>query len=182
MIGPLRPAVFLDRDGTLMEEVEYCRDPAKVRLFSGVIGALDELRAAGFATVIITNQSGIGRGWITEAEYASVHARLLELLGAARIDSTYYCPDPPGVESLFRKPAPGMVLQAARELRLNLERSWFVGDKAADIHCGRNAGTRSILVRTGYGRTENSEGAESAVDSFAEAARYILDRLDRITS
>ncbi|MGV3533659.1 MAG: D-glycero-alpha-D-manno-heptose-1,7-bisphosphate 7-phosphatase, partial [Chthoniobacteraceae bacterium] len=102
-----QPAVFLDRDGTLMEEVEYCREPEKVRLFPGVSEAIDELRAADYRIVIITNQSGIGRGWITQEEYEAVHARLVELVGAHRIDGTYYCPDAPGVESLCRKPAPG---------------------------------------------------------------------------
>lgn len=168
------PAVFLDRDGTLMEEVEYCRDPEKVRLFPGVLEAVDQLRAAGFRIVIITNQSGIGRSWITQAEYEAVHARLLELIHADRIDGTYYCPDAPGVESLCRKPAPGMVLQAARELNLDLSRSWFIGDKAADVQCGRNAGVRPILVRTGYGRTEDDAGAECVADDLAAAVRHIL--------
>jgi len=108
----LAPAVFLDRDGTLMEEVDYCRDPAKVRLLPGVIAGLARLKAAGFRAVIITNQSGIGRGRITEVEYAAVHARLLALIGPGLIDATYYCPDAPDHPSTHRKPLPGMVHEA----------------------------------------------------------------------
>ncbi|MGV3534150.1 MAG: D-glycero-alpha-D-manno-heptose-1,7-bisphosphate 7-phosphatase, partial [Chthoniobacteraceae bacterium] len=140
----------------------------------GVPEAIDELRAAGYRIVIITNQSGIGRGWITQTEYEAVHARLMELLGAKRIDGTYYCPDAPGVESLCRKPAPGMVLQAARELGLDLGRSWFIGDKEADVQCGRNAGVRSILVQTGYGKDANAEGAEYVATDLTAAAQHIL--------
>jgi len=167
-------AVFVDRDGTLMEEVHYCFDPANVRLFGGVTDALARLKAAGFANVIITNQSGIGRGLVTEAQFADVHTRLLELIGDGVIDATYHCPDVPGSPSTHRKPAPGMVLDAARDLGLDLARSWFIGDKAIDVQCGRAAGVRPILVQTGYGREEDAAGAEFVAKDFADAAAFIL--------
>lgn len=170
----LSPAVFLDRDGTLMEEVEYCRDPEKVRLLPGVPEGLARLKTAGFRCVIITNQSGIGRGWITMSEYEAVHARLVELLSEGLIDATYFCPDAPGTSCECRKPAPGMVLSAARDLSLDLSRSWFVGDKDSDIGCGRNAGTRTILVQTGYGKNHGDTGADFVAEDFAMAVERIL--------
>lgn len=162
-MGDKRAAVFLDRDGTLMEEVHYCRDAGDVHLYAGVAEALDRLHAAGFANVIITNQSGIGRGLISEAEYEAVQAELLRQIGPGRIDATYFCPDAPGGDTPRRKPAPGMVLEAAGDLSLDLGQSWFIGDKPADIACGKAAGTRTILVKTGYGR----EFSELAPDFIA---------------
>src|SRR4051794_1519390 len=144
------PAVFLDRDGTLMVEVEYCRDPALVELLPGVPEGLTRLRAAGYRLVIITNQSGIGRELITTAEYEAVHARLMELLGADAIDATYYCPDHPDHASERRKPAPGMLREAARDLGLDLGASYLIGDRMSDLECARDAGARGVLVRTGY--------------------------------
>ncbi len=168
------PAVFLDRDGTLMEEVHYCRDPAEVRLLPGVIEGLQKLRTAGFRNVIITNQSGIGRGRIAPEEYEAVQARLLELIGPRLIDATYFCPDAPGAESARRKPSPAMVLEAARDLGLDLARSWFIGDKAIDVQCGRAASVRAILVQTGYGTTQSSEDATHVAADFAAAVGRIL--------
>jgi histidinol-phosphate phosphatase family protein len=144
-------AVFLDRDGTLMEEVEYCGDPAKVRVYPGVPEALRKIKEAGWRTFIVTNQSGIGRGWMTEAQYLAVQEELLRQLGAGAIDGVYFCPDPPGIPSTRRKPAPGMVWEAAAAYDIDLQHSFFIGDKSADIECGRRAGARTILVLTGYG-------------------------------
>jgi D-glycero-D-manno-heptose 1,7-bisphosphate phosphatase len=144
-------AVFFDRDGTLMDEVHYCADPARVRVFPGVPEALRRLKEAGFRTFVITNQSGIGRGLITEAQYHAVQEELLRQLGAGVIDATYFCADLPAVPSTRRKPQPGMVLEAAAAYDIDLARSYFIGDKSADIECGRRAGTRTILVLTGYG-------------------------------
>jgi D-glycero-D-manno-heptose 1,7-bisphosphate phosphatase len=170
----LAPAIFLDRDGTLMEEVDYCRDPELVRILPGVHEGLARLKAAGFRTVIVTNQSGIGRGRITPQEYAAVHARLLEVLGSSLIDATYFCPDAPGQPSTHRKPSPGMVHDAVRELGLDLSRSWLVGDKASDIQCGVNAGVGAILVRTGYGAKEDASGAVHIAEDFASAVDFVL--------
>ena len=147
----LAPAVFIDRDGTLMEEVNYCSDPDKVRLFPGVTTAIKALRAKGFRIIIITNQSGIGRGTISLPQYESVQNRLLELIGHSLIDATYFCPDHPDTPSDRRKPNPGMILEAARDWKIDLTNSWMIGDKDIDVECGDRAGTRCILVQTGYG-------------------------------
>ena len=171
-----RRAVFFDRDGTLMEETHYCSDPAQVRVFEGAGDALDLLRAAGFAVVVVSNQSGIGRGFFTVEQYRAVEAEFLRQIGAGRIDRSYFCPDAPGAPSICRKPEPGMLLAAARDLDLDLVQSWMVGDKAGDIECGRRAGTRTILVRTGYGAGEPCSSDFAAVD-VAEAAGIILKAL-----
>jgi len=144
-------AVFLDRDGVLMEDAHYCGDPAEVRVFPGVSDALRRLKNAGFLAIVITNQSGIGRGLITQEQYEAVQAEFLRQIGPGLIDAVYFCPDPPGVRSTRRKPEPGMVLEAAEAFQVDLPKSYFVGDKAADIECGRRAGTRTVLVLTGYG-------------------------------
>lgn len=170
----MTPAVFLDRDGTIMEEVHYCKDPAQVRLIPGALEALRRLKAAGFLLVIVTNQSGIARGLLTQSDYAAVDARLSELLGSGLIDSTYMCPDGPGSESKYRKPAPGMLHLAEKELGIDLARSWMVGDKESDLLAGMNAGTRTILVDTGHGRDESDEYAHFVATDLASAAEFIL--------
>ena len=167
------PALFLDRDGTLMEEVHYCADPALVRIYPGAGEALRKARAAGFRTILITNQSGIGRGLMTEAQYRAVEAEFLRQLGQGSIDASYFCPDPPGAPTTRRKPEPGMVLEAAREHDLDLARSFFIGDKASDIECGRRAGTRTILVLTGYGPEQRAEPDFTAA-GIVEAVDLIL--------
>jgi D-glycero-D-manno-heptose 1,7-bisphosphate phosphatase len=146
-----RPAVFLDRDGTLMEEVNYCRDPAQVRVFEGVPSALRELRRAGFLLILITNQSGIGRGLFSTSDFEAVQTEFLRQLGLDLIDGMYFAPEVPGEPSTRRKPAPGMLLEAAAEHHIDLSASWTIGDKSSDIEAGRAAGTRTILVLTGYG-------------------------------
>lgn len=146
-----QPAIFLDRDGTLMKEVHYCRRPEDVEIFAGVAAALAEFREMGYRNVIITNQSGLGRGLLTLAEYEAVNAEVLRQIGSDLVDAVYFCPDLPESASERRKPAPGMLLEAATDLNLDLAASWMIGDKASDIAAGRNAGTRSVLVRTGYG-------------------------------
>ena len=175
--SPEMRAVFFDRDGTLMEEVSYCADPALVRVFPGVPEALRRLKRAGFGIFLITNQSGIGRGLVTEPEYRAVHQEFLRQAGEGALDAAYYCPDPPGVPSACRKPEPGMVLEAAAEHAIDLSASYFVGDKAADIECGRRAGTRTVLVLTGYGRAQDCvpdftcEDAVAAIDTILGACR-----------
>ncbi len=175
---PPPPAVFLDRDGTLMEEAHYCSHPDQVRVIAGVPEALRSLKEAGYRLVVVTNQSGIGRGYYTLADFEAVQARFFELLGTKLIDATYFCPEAPEAESPRRKPAPGMVLEAQRDLGLDLARSWLVGDKAIDVQCGRLAGVRPILVRTGHGHGEDTAGAEFVAKDFASAAAYILKTSD----
>ncbi len=168
------PAVFLDRDGTLMREVNYCSDPNAVEIFDGVSDSLRSLKEAGYKLFVITNQSGIGRGYFSEEQYRAVEAELSRQLGANLLDATYYCPDKPDTGSRRRKPSPEMVLEAARDHHLDLARSFFVGDKAIDIECGKNAGVRTILVQTGYGTGERHCTPDWIVHDICEAARLIL--------
>lgn len=167
-------AVFLDRDGTLMEEVEYCRDPAKVRLLPGVTDGLARLQSAGWTLIMVTNQSGIGRGWITPAEYEAVHAHFLSLLPPGLLTATWMCPDAPGTPSERRKPAPGMLLEAARDYGLDLAGSWLVGDKEGDLECARRAGSRPLLVRTGYGHSVMPAADVAVAEDFTAAVEIIL--------
>ncbi|PYL85917.1 MAG: HAD family hydrolase [Verrucomicrobia bacterium] len=121
------PAVFFDRDGTIMHDVNYCSDPKDMHVFPFVAGSLRKLKAHGFKLIMITNQSGIGRGYFTREQYSAVHAEVLRQLGEPLIDATYVCPDVPGVESKCRKPAPGMILQGAGEHSVDLSRSIMIG-------------------------------------------------------
>ena len=135
--GERRPAVFLDRDGTLIHDRHYLSDPAGVELLPGAADAIARLNRAGAFVVLVTNQSGIGRGLYGEEEYRAVHARLVELLAAqgARLDADYHCPlapDAPDPEAM-RKPGAGMFLRAAREHGLDPAASWYVGDRARDV-------------------------------------------------
>jgi D-glycero-D-manno-heptose 1,7-bisphosphate phosphatase len=175
MSSPLRLAVFLDRDGTLMHDTGYVAKMSDVQLFEGVAEALAALKARGFLTVIVTNQSGIGRGKFTLADYEAVHARFLELLGPGLIDATYMCPDHPDAATDRRKPGPGMLLEAARDLAIDLDRSWMIGDRAGDLEAGRNAGVRPILVLTGEGRGTDPSAAVHIAPDFPAAVNFILD-------
>lgn len=166
-------AVFLDRDGVLMEEVHYCGDPGRVRVYPGVREALRKLKDAGLRTFVVTNQSAIGRGIITEAQYHAVHDEMLRQIGDSLIDACYFCPDVPGVASTRRKPAPGMVLDAGAEYDVDLSGSWFIGDKSSDIECGQRAGTRTVLVLTGYGSEQVCE-PDFIEPSFTDAVERIL--------
>jgi D-glycero-D-manno-heptose 1,7-bisphosphate phosphatase len=169
-----KSAVFVDRDGTLMEEVHYCNDPANVRIIPRAGEALRRLRSAGYVTVLVTNQSGIGRGIISLDQYKSVHLRFLELIGENTIDRSYMCSDQSGQPSARRKPAPGMLLEAAADLSLDLGRSWIIGDKAIDIQCGINAGVPGVLVKTGYGHLAGECGAKFVAENILDAAQWII--------
>jgi D-glycero-D-manno-heptose 1,7-bisphosphate phosphatase len=166
-------AVFLDRDGTLMEEVEFCADPAKVRAIRGAGECLAALRRHGWINIMITNQSGIGRGLFTVADYQTVNAELFRQLGGG-IDADYFCPDDPEMATTRRKPGTAMIEEAKRDYQLAPEKSWFVGDKDTDIICGRNAGCKTILVLTGYGQTHRDCGAHFIAKDIIEAAQIIL--------
>ena len=177
----LRPAVFLDRDGTLIREREYLADPEGVELLEGVPGALARLRAAGFVLVVVTNQSGIARGLYSLEDYRAVARRVDEVLAREGVlpDATYFCPHHPDHSGpcSCRKPATGMYRQAARELDLDLGQSYFIGDRVKDVLPALALGGKGILVRTGYGRTEERnlpEGVE-VVDTLPGAARLILE-------
>ena len=168
-------AVFIDRDGTIMHDADYCSDPRQVRIFDGVSDALRQLKDKGYKLIIITNQSGIGRGFFTMKQYQAVEAEVLLQLGDGLIDATYFCPDVPGQPSKCRKPAPGMILQAARDHHIDLSRSFFVGDKEIDAECGRNAGVRTIRVQTGFDRETNGSIANWIARDLVEAAKIIVD-------
>ena len=168
------PAVFLDRDGTLMHDAGYLADPAGVVLFDGVAEVLAQLRAVGYRLIVVTNQSGIGRGKFTVAEYHAVAARFEDLLGHGLLDATYFCPDHAEAPSPRRKPAPGMLLEAAHDHSLDLTRSWMIGDRDGDLQAGIAAGARAILVQTGIGKDAHGDGAEIIAKDLAEAATFII--------
>jgi D-glycero-D-manno-heptose 1,7-bisphosphate phosphatase len=173
----LSPAVFIDRDGTIMQDADYCSDPNQVKIFPGVAEALKRLKSKGFKIIIITNQSGIGRGFFTIEQYRAVEAEVLRQLGDSQIDATYFCPDIPGRPSNCRKPAPGMIVEAVREHQIDLARSFFVGDKEIDAECGRNGGVRTIRVRTGFDRETSGSMADWIAEDLPAATQIILSTL-----
>lgn len=182
MIG-LRSAVFLDRDGTIMTERSYLADPDGVALVPGAIGALTDLKEAGFALVTVTNQSGIVRGLYTEDDYHAVAARLNEVLadGGVVVDRTEYCVHHPEVTGpcACRKPATGMHLRAAAALGIDPRRSYYIGDKATDVIPAVELQGQGILVRTGYGREHEDAvppGTWVADDLRAAADLILADR------
>ena len=160
-----------------MHDVNYCADPAQVQVFPNVAACLRRLKDAGFKLIMITNQSGIGRGYFTRTQYDTVHAETLHQIGEPLIDATYVCPDPPGVESKCRKPAPGMVLEGASEHNVDLTRSIFIGDKEIDVHCGHNAGIKAIRVQTGFESNTADSSADWVAKDFAEATDIILTQV-----
>lgn len=175
----LRPAVFLDRDGTLNVDRAYLTRPEELQLLPGVGAALKMVQAAGFACVVVTNQSAVGRGMMTEADLQRVHEELSRQLAEAGVvlDGIYACTAGPG-EHPDRKPAPGMLLRAATELRLELARSWMIGDSLRDILAGQSAGCRGcVMVRTGHPIDESQFALAKSfevVDDLLAAAGHIL--------
>jgi D-glycero-D-manno-heptose 1,7-bisphosphate phosphatase len=167
--------VFLDRDGTLIENIPYLSDPLSVRLMPGSAEALRLLRSLGFLIVAVTNQSGIARGFLSESVLSEIHGRIGTLLlrEGAKVDAFYYCPHGPAEEGFpgcrCRKPAPGMGIQASEDLDIDLRRSWMIGDSAADLRFAFNCGCPFILVRTGWGR--ETEREFSAPDSAGNAEK-----------
>jgi len=166
--------VFLDRDGTIMHDADYCSDPKQVQVFDGAPAALRQLKGAGYKIIVITNQSGIGRGFFTEEQYRAVETEVLRQLGDNLIDATYFCPDAPGQPSKCRKPAPGMVLEAARENEIDLSRSFLIGDKEIDAECAHNSGVRAIRVRTGFDKVTDGSCADWVAEDLAAATEIII--------
>jgi D,D-heptose 1,7-bisphosphate phosphatase len=163
----LRPAAFLDKDGTLVENVPYNVDPERTRFTNGAVEGLRLLQAAGYRLVVISNQAGVARGVFPERALARVRQCLALLMQRAGVTLAgfYYCPHHPEGsvaeyrrECLCRKPAPGLILQAAQELRVDLRSSWFVGDILDDVEAGRRAGCRTVLINNGL-ETEWRRGA-----------------------
>ena len=174
-------AVFLDRDGTVNEERQYLADPEKVVLFPGAGEALRAIQDLGFLLVVVTNQSGIGRGYYTVEAMHQVNARIAELLAGqdVRFSRIYFAPEAPELPSHGRKPSPNFLFDARMELGIDLARSYMIGDKLLDLQCGWNANVRKcLLVRTGYGREVEASGDERlskavVVDDLAGAADWI---------
>ena len=187
----LAPAVFLDRDGTMIEDVGYLDSLSRVAFYPWTVDAIRALNRAGLPVVVVTNQSGIARGLFSEAFVDETHrdidARLAA--GGARVDAYYYCPHhPKGTVAAYargcecRKPGRGMIDRAASDLGLDPARSFVVGDKWLDVQLGRAVGARAILVRTGMGAAEEMRPpenvtADAVVDNLAAAASWILSSL-----
>jgi D-glycero-D-manno-heptose 1,7-bisphosphate phosphatase len=176
MHDALSPAAFIDRDGTIMEDADYCSHPRDVRIFPSVLEALRRLKSRGFKIIIITNQSGIGRGLFTLDQYRAVESEVSRQLGDGLVDATYYCPDTPGQHSDCRKPAPGMVVKATRDHQIDLARSFLIGDKEIDVECAHNAGVRAIRVRTGMQRDLTGSKPDWVADDLPAAVEIILNQ------
>lgn len=171
-------AIFVDRDGTLNVERNYLNHPDQLELIPGSGNALAAARAAGWTIVIITNQSGIGRGYLNESVLTDIHRRLETLLAdyECAIDGIYYCPHLPADSCQCRKPLPGMLQQAAHDLEIDLAASWMIGDNVSDIEAGKAAGCRTVLVRTGHGERFHAIGtsADLVVADLPAAITTIL--------
>lgn len=177
----MTPAIFLDRDGTLIDDPGFLADPARVRLLPGVPEALRLLRHAGFQLVVITNQSGIGRGLLTEAQLAAVHAEIDRRLAAegASVDGWYHCPHRPDEGCECRKPGTALHRRAAHDLGLDLPRSWCIGDRGSDVAACTALGGRAVLVRSGEGAAHVPAAAAAGLpvaDDLLAAARWIAGR------
>lgn len=182
-------AVFMDRDGTITEEMGYLKDPKKLRLIPRSGKAIKLLNEKRILVIVVSNQSGVARGYFTEKTVRETHKRLEELLKekGAHLDSTYYCPHHPEFgppkyrkDCSCRKPKPGMLEKAARRFNLDLKRCYVIGDKVEDIKLARNVGAKGILVLTGYGRRSKSKKIDpdhTAKDLY-HAVRWILKKVD----
>jgi D-glycero-D-manno-heptose 1,7-bisphosphate phosphatase len=178
MPAELARAALLDRDGTINVEREYLSDPAGVELLPNAVAGLRRLRALGYGLIVISNQSGVARGYFTMADVAAVNARLTALLRehGVTLDGIYVCPHAPDDNCACRKPAPGLIQQAAREHGFDPRASVMIGDKAIDIETGRQVGARTVLVRTGYGREFEARGearADHVADDLLDAANIL---------
>ncbi len=180
----MRWAVFLDRDGTINEEVEYLHEPDELRLLPGTAQAVRLLNQAAIPVILVTNQAGVGRGYYSEAAMHALHSELAVRLAArgAHLDAIYHCPHHPDENCDCRKPKPGMLLQAAAEHGIDLRRSFVIGDKMSDLEAGKRAGSHTVLVLTGYGRAERRafQGRDFQPDHVGEdllaVVRWILAR------
>ncbi len=186
-----RSAVFLDRDGTICEEMGYLNHISRLTIFPFAAGAIARLNQAGHLVIVITNQSGVSRGIFPDALVGEVHRRLLADLGArgARIDAFYYCPHRKEDGCTCRKPLPGLLERAAREHDLDLAASFVVGDRYADVAMAHAVKASGILVKTGYGRGElEYHGAEwkrrpdAITEDLTGAVEWILQRGARVAS
>ena len=175
------PAVFLDRDGTVCEEVGYLKDPAKLSLIPGSAQAIQTIIQNGWKPIIVSNQSGIARKLLSVDEVEDINRKLLEMLDEQNVfvEKIYYCPHHPEAEPPYniscdcRKPSPGLLQQASKEYHLNLAESIMIGDKYSDVETGHRLNIPGILVRTGFGRRE----IEKYQDHWNKAPDYIAENL-----
>jgi D-glycero-D-manno-heptose 1,7-bisphosphate phosphatase len=180
-------AIFLDRDGTLIVDKHYLHRPEEVEIFPGAAEALRRLEDSGFLLFLVTNQSGVGRGYFTMEDVTRVHAHLEAELAAEDVtfSGIYVAPEAPDQPSHGRKPSPGFLFDARDEFSVDLAQSYMIGDKRIDLEAGWNAGVAaSVLVRTGYGaKTEEHEKADLGraivVDNLSQAADWILSHSKR---
>lgn len=172
-----KKAIFLDRDGTICEEANYLSRAEDLRLFPFAANAVKLLNDNGFLVILITNQSGIARGFFDENALREIHEKLeseLEKSGA-KLDAVYFCPHKPADNCACRKPKTKMIEQAARDFSIDTENSWMIGDKAIDIETGRAANTKTALVLTGYGREENPNCKPDLIaENLLEAVKRII--------
>ncbi len=180
---PLRRAAFLDRDGTICEEMGYVNHVDRLRIFPFAAAAIRRLNDARVPVIVVTNQSGVARNIFPESLVHQVHKKMIAELaaGGARVDAIYFCPHKTEDACECRKPNPGLLERAAREHALDLSASWVVGDRYADLEMGHAAGARGILVMTGYGRgeyelhhTKWARQPDALAENLTEAVRRIL--------
>lgn len=172
-------ALFMDRDGTICEEVEFLDDLSKLRLIDGSAKAIEMINKSGMKAVVVTNQSGVGRGLFTEDFLNRVHEELRKLLEkeGAFLDGIYYCPHLPDDRCLCRKPEQGMLRKASEDMGIDFTKSYMVGDKAIDIEFAHKAGAKGIMVRTGYGEEEIMKCLSTPdyiAENLLDAVRWIL--------
>ncbi len=185
----LQPAVFLDRDGVVIEDSHYLGDAHRVQLVPGSAEAIAALNRAGWPVVIVTNQSGVARGLFTEGDVQDVHAHLANLLWGygAKVDAFHYCPHHPEADvpeyrqvCECRKPQPGMLQHAAEELGLDLSASWMIGDRITDLEAGAAVGCRTVLVRSGYGANVNPAGLDRDELNLELIATNLADAVEKL--
>jgi histidinol-phosphate phosphatase family protein len=172
----MKRAVFLDRDGTINEDTGYIGSPERLRLIDGTVDAVKKINEAGMMVVIISNQSGVGRGYFTTEAVETVNNRLRNILGkgGAKIDAFYYCPHHPDEGCRCRKPRTGLVLRASKELGIDLSSSYVIGDKVSDIEMAYKSGAKAVLVLTGYG-TEHKGLLKRSPDFIAKKLSEAVD-------
>lgn len=185
----MQQAVFIDRDGTISEEVGYINHPSRFRIFPYSAAAIKLLNDSGWLAIVVTNQAGVARGYFAEAMIQTVHETLKQEMAAsdARIDAIYYCAHHPSVgeppyrfDCDCRKPKPGLIRRAAEEFDIDLEESWMVGDRYSDIELARNAGVNSAFVMSGYGRGEWENQRQTWNHQPNFTANHLLEAVKKI--
>jgi histidinol-phosphate phosphatase family protein len=183
----MRKAIFLDRDGTINEDTGYIGSPDKLSLIYGSMDAVKKINEAGIMVVVISNQSGVGRGYFTIEAVEAVNNKLSEMLGngGAKIDAFYYCPHHPDEECGCRKPKTGLVERAAKELDIDLPSSYVVGDKVSDIEMAYKSGAKAVLVLTGYGAEHKGllkRSPDFVAKNLSEAVDWIIKDVNTVDS